>query len=141
MLKNIKISTVFVSTLVSIVVSLSLVQAMEQKDDSPGVIQPYRTSTLSSVTKGVTQSTSNYTQSQSPRPRHNKNTSNNTTHAEMRRKQRDISNQDIQTAKQIGKKEEHKNSITYTNEKIKLVSGKNGRVITVIDNKRNTNFD
>jgi TPR repeat protein len=56
-------------------------------------------------------------------------------------KQREISHQNIHTAKQSGKKEEYKSTITYTNEATKVVSGKNGRVITVIENKRNTKFD
>lgn len=206
----------FGSTLASIVISLSPVQSMEQKDDDLRAIQPGCPSTSDLTTRNLPQSprpwhnqstlkntahadlrkeqrgTSNQhiqtakksgkkeanigvaqpsaplnlatrkTQSARPwhnqsaqpsRPWHNQNTQSlrpwdnkqstlkNTPHAEIRKTQREISNSDIQTAKQSGTKEEHKNSTTYTNETTKVVSGKNGRVITVMENKRNTNFD
>lgn len=101
-----------------------------KKEDNLGAIQPSSTLSLAATSSP-----------QPSRPWHKQSTSNNTAHAEIRKKQREISNQHIQIAKQSGIKEEHKNSTTYINATTKVVSGKNDRVITLMDNKRNTNFD
>jgi len=64
-----------------------------------------------------------------------------TTHAMERKEQRGISEQSIDTACQVGVHLEHHDTTTYIDENTQVVMGNNGRIITTLDNKRNTRFD
>lgn len=64
-----------------------------------------------------------------------------TTHALIRREQRDISHQSINEAVKTGISLEHSGSTTHIDETTQVVTARNGKVITVVDNKRNSNFD
>ncbi len=69
----------------------------------------------------------------------NKNTF--THHAKERKTQREISDQSIETTLRSGIPLEHHDAVTHIDEDTQVVRGKNGRIITVLDNKRNTNYD
>jgi len=64
-----------------------------------------------------------------------------TAHATVRKKQRDISERSINDAFNSGMTLEHTESITHIDETTQVVTGKDGKVITVSHNKRNSNFD
>lgn len=64
-----------------------------------------------------------------------------TFHANARQIQRNISSKAIQNTHQTGMKMAHPESITYIDATTQVVTGADGTVITVMDNKRNTNFD
>ena len=64
-----------------------------------------------------------------------------TTHAQERQNQREISSEAIQTVCKSGREMVHHESRTYINESTQVVTGKDGTVITVLENKRNTCFD
>ena len=64
-----------------------------------------------------------------------------TTHARGRKEQRDISDQAIDTACQVGVPLVHHDATTHIDENTQVIMGNNGQIITVLDNKRNTRFD
>lgn len=63
-----------------------------------------------------------------------------TVHAKVRKAQRNIKTKAINQALEAGNKLEAEESTTYINETTQVVMAKNGKVITVNDNLRNTNF-
>ena len=63
-----------------------------------------------------------------------------TFHAKVRKAQRNIKTKAINQALEGGNKLEAEESTTYIDETIQVVMAKDGKVITVNDNKRNTNF-
>ncbi len=70
-----------------------------------------------------------------------KNFSAFTPHALTRSQQRKISDNAIQDVWQGGEKLKQKESVTYIDETTQMVMAKNGTIITVGENKRNTRFD
>jgi TPR repeat protein len=64
-----------------------------------------------------------------------------TSHAAVRQRQREISSDSINSAIQNGEKLEGAEANTYIDESTQVVMTKEGTVITLLENKRNTRFD
>lgn len=71
----------------------------------------------------------------------NKNKFTFTHHGKERKTQRGISNRAVETTLHSGISLEHHDAVTHIDEDTQVVRGKDGRIITILDNKRNTKYD
>ena len=78
-------------------------------------------------------------------PPHRRNNANSlinfSSHAKDRQTQRHISSQAVEKAHKEGEKLVGSNAVTHIDESTMVITGKNGKVITARENRRNTRFD